>query len=131
VYDLENQSGLDSLDAGVQALSDSLRLTLAQRTGAQAVGDSAVRATRTPDERRRVGILQSAGVIVAGAVVRARGDSVTARVSARDMSEERTFTNIELGVPRGQLMSVLPQLAQRLLDDIAKVNWGPKGSQPR
>ena len=126
VYDLENQTGLDSLDAGVQELSDSVRVSLARTLGAQAVSDSATRATRTTDERRRVGILQNAGVIVAGSVYRSRGDSVTARVSARDMSEERTFNNIEVRVPRGELMSVLPTLLQRLSDDVAKVNWGPK-----
>ena len=128
VFDLENQTGNDSDTALARQLSDSLR-ALSKRFGAQVVTDSAARATREVMERRAMGARLGAGAILAGSLYRARGDSVTLRLSTRDMSEDRTLPNIEIRTVRSQLLGGFEAVAQRVLADLAQVNWGPKASR--
>jgi len=129
VFDLENQTGSDSLTIVTRQLSDSLRGLVSKRFGAQVVTDSAARATREVMERRAMGARVGAGAIVAGSLYRARGDSVTLRLSTRDMSEDRTLPNIEIRMPKQELLAGFPTVAQRVLADLAQVNWGPKASR--
>ena len=128
VFDLENQTGSDSLTVTARQLSDSLR-ALAKGFGAQVVTDSGARATREVMERRAMGARVGAGAIIAGSLYRARGDSVTLRLSTRDMSEDKTLPNIELRVPKSELLTGFQMMAQRVLADLAQVNWGPKASR--
>ena len=48
------------------------------------------------------------------------------RLSTRDMSEDRTFPNIEVRAPRGELLAGFSALLERLLAEVGQVNWGPK-----
>ena len=129
VFDLENQTGNDSLTVLARQLSDSLRALVSKRFGAQVVTDSAARATRDVMERRAMGARFAAGAIVAGSLYRARGDSVTLRLSTRDMSEEKTFPNIEVRAGKSELLAGFQAIAERVLADFAQVNWGPKNSR--
>ena len=129
VFDLENQTGSDSVTTLARQLSDSLRALVSKRFGAQVVTDSAARATRDVMERRAMGAHLAAGAIVAGTLYRARGDSVTLRLSTRDMSEEKTFPNIDVRTSRSQLLSSFQVIADRVLADLAQVNWGPKSGR--
>ena len=126
VFDLENQTGSDSVTALARMLSDSLRALVSKRFGAQVVIDSAARATRDVMERRATGARFAAGAIVAGSLYRARGDSVTLRLSTRDMSEEKTFPNIDIRAAKSELLAGFQTIAERVLADLAQVNWGPK-----
>jgi hypothetical protein len=127
VFDLENQTGNDSLTVVARQLSDSLRALVAKQFGAQVVADSAARATRDVMERRAMGARVGAGAIVAGSLYRARGDSVTLRLSTRDMSEEKTYPNIDVRAAKSELLaSGFKAVAERVLADLAQVNWGPK-----
>ena len=94
------------------------------------VADSQTRATTGTSERRQVGTRLGVGAIIAGGVYRARGDSVSLRLSARDLSEERSFPSFELRVARGALSEALATAVDRLAADLGKVNWGPKGLTP-
>jgi serine/threonine-protein kinase len=129
VFDLENQTGSDSVTVLARQLSDSLRALVSRRFGAQVVTDSASRATRDVMERRALGARIGAGAIVAGTLYRARGDSLTLRLSTRDMSEEKTFPNIDVRTSRSQLLSSFQAIAERVLADLAQVNWGPKSGR--
>ena len=129
VFDLENQTGSDSVTELARQLSDSLRALVSKRFGAQVVTDSAARGTRDVMERRATGARLGAGAIVAGTLYRARGDSLTLRLSTRDMSEEKTFPNIDLRTSRSQLLSSFQAIADRVLADLAQVNWGPKSGR--
>ena len=126
VFDLENQIGVDSLDVVARQLSNSLRVAVAKRVRAEVVADSQARATRDVGERRAVGARLGVGAIIAGGFYRSRGDSVTLRLSTRDMSEDKTFPNVEVRMLRGELLPGFQSLADRLLADLDKVNWGPK-----
>ena len=126
VFDLENQTGVDSMGILARQLSDSLRVAVAKRVGAEVIGDSQARATIDVAERRAVGARLGAGAIIAGGLYRARGDSVTLRLSTRDMSEDRTFPNIEVRAPRAELLAGFSALLERLLAEVGQVNWGPK-----
>ena len=128
VFDLENQTGNDSDTALARQLSDSLR-ALSKQFGAQVVTDSAARATREVMERRAMGSRVGAGAIIAGSLYRARGDSVTLRLSTRDMSEDKTLPNIEIRTVKSQLLAGFQAVAQRVLADLGQVNWGPKASR--
>ena len=128
VFDLENQAGGDSITVLAGQLSDSVRAVV-KRFGAQVMNDSAMRATRDVMERRAVGGRVGAGAIIAGTINRARGDSVTLRLSTRDMSEDKTLPTIELRAPRLALLSGFQVIAERVLADLAQVNWGPKASR--
>ena len=77
-------------------------------------------------ERRATGARFAAGAIVAGSLYRARGDSVTLRLSTRDMSEEKTFPNIDVRAAKSDLLAGFQAIAERVLADLAQVNWGPK-----
>jgi hypothetical protein len=69
------------------------------------------------------------GAIVAGSIYRMRGDSVSLRLSTRDMSEDRTFPTFEVRLPRAELLAGFGSLADRLMVDLNQVNWGPKQSR--
>ena len=129
VFDLENQTGNDSLGMVARQLSDSLRAMVGKRLGAEAIADSAVRSTRDAVERRAVGARLGAGALVAGGFYRVRGDSVSLRLSTRDMSEDKTFPTFEVRLPRAQLLAGFGSLADRLMIDLNQVNWGPKQSR--
>jgi len=126
VFDLENQTGVDSLGRLAQQLSDSLRAAVVKGVDAEVVTDPGARATRDVAERRVVGARLGVGAIVAGGLYRARGDSVTLRLSARDMSEERSFPNVDVRAPRSELVASFRSVVDRLLAELGQVNWGPK-----
>jgi len=126
VFDLENQTGSDSIAALAGQLSDSLRAAVVRRLGAEVVADSQARATKDATERRAVGLRLSAGAIVAGGLYRARGDSISLRLSTRDMSEDRTYPAVEVRVARADLLANFQSVADRLMADLGQVNWGPK-----
>jgi len=129
VFDLENQTGNDSLGLVARQLSDSLRAMVGKRLGAEAIADSAARSTRDVVERRAVGARLGVGAIVAGSIYRMRGDSVTLRLSTRDMSEDKTFPTFDVRLPRTELLAGFGSLADRLMVDLNQVNWGPKQSR--
>ena len=126
VFDLENQTGIDSLNAIARQLSDSLRSTIAKRFGAQVVADSQARATRDLMERRVVGARLGAGAIVVGGLARGRDNTVTLRISARDMSEERSLPLIEIRALPAELLGTFQSSIEPLLAELDHVNWGPK-----
>jgi hypothetical protein len=126
VFDLDNQTGSDSVDTLARQLGDSLRAVIVKRLGAQIIGDSAARATKDVTERRAVGTHLGAGAIVAGTLYRARGDSVSLRLSTRDMSEDKSYPNVEVRAARRELIASFQSFADRLLADLGQVNWGPK-----
>jgi TolB-like protein len=126
VFDLENQTGNDSVSVLARQLTDSLHAAIARRFGAQVVADSQAQSTRDIMERRAVGTRTGVGAIVAGTLFRARGDSVTLRLSTRDMSEDRTFPTVEIRSTKTELLSNFQSLADRMLADLGQVNWGPK-----
>jgi TolB-like protein len=129
VFDLENQTGNDSMSILTERLSDSLRAAVAKRFGARVVTDSQARATRDIMERRAVGARLGVGAIMAGTLYRARGDSVTLRLSTRDMSEDKTLPNVEVRADKGDLLSSFSTYVDRFLAELAQVNWGPKQSR--
>jgi hypothetical protein len=130
IYDIENQTGVDSLSVVAQQISDTLRNALPKRLegGVVVIVDSAARATVGTSERRLIGARYGAGAIVAGAISRARGDSLNLRLSARDMTEERSFASFDLRIARNSLSDGLAMAMDRLTADLIKVNWGPKGA---
>ncbi|HKW50048.1 MAG TPA: protein kinase [Gemmatimonadaceae bacterium] len=126
VFDLDNQTGIDSLGVLARQLGDSLRAAVVKRLGGEIVADSAARATHEIMERRAVGARLGVGAVVAGGLYRARGDSVSVRLSTRDLSEDRNFPGLELRFAQADLLSGLQRLVDRLLQDLNQVNWGPK-----
>ncbi|MGQ0643057.1 MAG: hypothetical protein ACT4P6_20110 [Gemmatimonadaceae bacterium] len=116
VFDIENQTGADSLGSVARALTDSLRVAALRQAGmgAQAVGDSTARATRDGAERRFLALQLGAGAYVAAALGRRGRDSLRVRMSVRDMSEDRSFDVPELTVPLADPFSVIPALLERL-----------------
>jgi hypothetical protein len=127
VFDIENQTGNESVTALAQQLTDSVRLAVRRRFGAEVVTDSQVTETRDMMERRAAGARSGAGALMAGMLYRARGDSVSLRMSTRDLSEDRTFTTVEVRTSRSELLSRFSEYVDRLLADLGQVNWGPKG----
>ena len=126
VFDLENQTGNDSLGVLARQLSDSLRTVIAKRLGAEVVADSTARATRDVVERRSIGARLGVGAIIAGGFYRLRSDSVTLRLSTRDMSEDKTFPTFEVRLARTDLFGAVQSVVERLMADLGQVNWGPK-----
>jgi hypothetical protein len=91
--------------------------------------DSAARSTRDVVERRQLAIRRGAGAIVDAGISRMRADSVSVRLSVRDMTEERTLPTIEMRLAARDVEHAAPvigQIAARLADALAQVNWGPK-----
>ena len=128
VFDIENQTGIDSLSAVARAYSDSVRAAI-RRSGAELAGDSAARATRETNDRRFVGLELGAGAIVVAQLNRRGADSLRVRLTVRDMSEERNFETLEVTTSLREPLGALPNVMQRLAADLARVNWGPKGAQ--
>ena len=129
-FDIENQTGMDSLGVIGQQLADSLRTVLAKRLSVQFVTDAEARATTGTNERRLAGARVGAGAIVAGSIYRVRGDSLTLRIGARDMTEDTNFTLVEIRLSRRAPLDIVASVAERLAADLGKVNWGPKGLSP-
>jgi serine/threonine protein kinase len=129
VFDVDNQTGIDTMLAVTRQLEDTLKAAVV-RYGAQVVTlDSAMRASRDVSERRQYGVRRGAGALVAASIMRVRADSVMLRLSVRDMSEERTFPNVEGRVHVSAVPAAMGVLATRLLEQLGQVNWGPKVSQ--
>lgn len=55
VFDIDNQTGIDSMSVVARAYADALRAAV-RRSGAEVAGDSAARATRETNNRRFVGL---------------------------------------------------------------------------
>jgi hypothetical protein len=129
-FDLDNQSGVDSVALISRQLADTLRKDLSRRVGVQMVTDSAARATTGTNERRLAGTRVGAGAIVAGSISQMRGDSLRLRLTVRDMTEESNFNTFDTRVSRRSPLDLVDALAERLATDLRKVNWGPKGLSP-
>ena len=125
VFDFDNMTGLDSLNAVTAGMADHLR-ALVVKLGMRVAGDSAARMTKDVLERRQTAIRLGAGASIAGTLLRTRGDTLVLRVSLRDHSEEITHPNIETRVHRSQVHEALPSLLDRLSAMLTAVNWGPK-----
>ena len=125
VFDFDNLSGLDSLNAVTAGMAEHVR-AMVVKNGWRSAGDSAARATKDVLERRQTAIRLGAGASVAGSLLRTRNDTLVLRVSLRDHSEEVTHPNIEARVHRSQVHEALPALLGRLTDLLNAVNWGPK-----
>jgi serine/threonine-protein kinase len=126
VFDFDNPTANDTLNVLARQIADSLRAAVVKRLGAESVTDSGARATHEIMERRAVGARLGAGAIVAGGLYRTRGDSVSVRLSTRDMSEDRSFPNFEVRFARADPFTGFQSLIDRLLQDLNQVNWGPK-----
>jgi TolB-like protein len=127
VFDFDNLTGVDSLAALADRMAAAVRGAVARDLNVAVITDSAARATRDVTERREVGTRVRAGALVAGSVLRARSDSVTVRLSARDLTEENTFDTIEARVPMASAVESLAPAIARLIETMRRVNWGPKG----
>ena len=73
-----------------------------------------------------MGMRLGAGAIMAGSLYRARGDSVTVRLSTRDLSEDKSYPNVEVRASRRELLASFQSYVDHLLTDLGQVNWGPK-----
>ena len=97
-------------------------------TVARAVPDTGrmlVARTWTHVRNRRSPKAELSAVLMPGDTV--RGDSLSLRLSARDMTEERSFASFDLRIARTALSEGLAMAMDRLTADLIKVNWGPKG----
>ena len=126
IFETENMTGMEAVAPLAREVDDSLRAAAA-RFGASVIPqDSTTRATRDVMERRTLAVRRGAGAIVATTIMRVRVDTVLIRMSVRDMSEDRTFPNVEGRVHVNTLSAALPVLAERLTGILGQVNWGPK-----
>ena len=126
IFEIDNLSALDSMSPLARELHDTLRAAVS-RSGAIALPlDSVIRDTKDVTERRMLAIRRGAGAIVAASIFRVRVDSVMIRLSVRDMSEERTFPNVENRVAIANIRSSFGVVAARLVEMLNQVNWGPK-----
>jgi serine/threonine protein kinase len=126
IFEVDNLSSIDSLSPLARQLHDSLRAAVS-RAGAIALPlDSTIRDTKDVTERRTLAIRRGVGAIVAASILRVRVDSVMIRLSVRDMSEERTFPNVENRVAVANIRSSFTAVAARLVEMLNQVNWGPK-----
>ncbi|MDQ3950594.1 MAG: hypothetical protein M3282_09620, partial [Gemmatimonadota bacterium] len=129
LFEVSNRTGGAAFSAVARQLEDSLRAAIV-RAGAVVVPlDSAARSTRDAVERRQLAIRRGAGAIVDVGISRMRVDSVSVRLSVRDMTEERTLPPVEMRLAVRDVERMEPaigQLAARLADALAQVNWGPK-----
>jgi hypothetical protein len=129
VFDIDNETGNESINDLARELTDSVRVAVRRRFGAEVVSDTLATATKDVMERRAAGLRLGAGAIIAGTLYRTRGDTVSLRMSTRDMSEDRSFPNVEVRTSRGDLLSGFSAYVDRLLADLGQVNWGPKGAR--
>jgi hypothetical protein len=128
VFDFDNSTGADSLAPLARRVADAVRATVARELNAVIVRDSAALATRDIMERREVAVRLRAGALVNGTLLRARNDSVTVRLAARDLTEDQSSETIELRVPIATAVEGLAPAIGRLMETLGKVNWGPKRS---
>ena len=105
---------------------DTIRKTVASELKAALIADTAVTNVRDATERRQVGIRRGAGALVSISLVRLQRDSVTLRLSTRDMTEDRTPPMVELRIPVGAPTSNLGALLAKLVTDLNAFNWGPR-----
>lgn len=129
VFDLDNQTGIDSMDDVARQLTRELRTSIARRLGAVVAADSQSQATRDILERRAIGARLGAGAILAGSIYRARGETALIRLSIRDMSEDRSLPNIDVQVPRMLAAQQFGAVIQAVIAQLGQVNWGPKESR--
>jgi hypothetical protein len=130
LYDIDNQTGVDSLSVTARQLGDALRGLLMKKSGMPVVSDSQARATKDVNERRVVATRLGTGASIAGTIYRVRADSVMLRFSVRDQSEERNLPTFELRQTRSELLGALELIVDRIIKDLGQVNWGPKGAPP-
>jgi TolB-like protein len=126
VFDIDNQTGSDSLEPVARTLTTALRTAIAQRLGASVAADSESEATRDAMERRAVAVRLGAGALVAGTIYRARDDMVTIRLSIRDMSDHRTFRDVDVRVPRNAVAEQIGPVIDAVIARLGQANWGPK-----
>jgi hypothetical protein len=129
VFDIDNQTGSDSLDSVARQLTTALRAAIAQRLGASVAADSQSEATRDVLERRSVGARLGAGAIVAGSLYGARGEAMLVRLSVRDMSEDRTLPNVDARIARAPTADQLEAVVDAVVAQLGQVNWGPRGEK--
>jgi TolB-like protein len=129
VFDLDNQTGIDTLDAVARQLTTELRSAIVQRLGAAIAADSQSAATKDILERRAVGARLGAGAILAGSIYRARGPTVMIRLSIRDMSDDHTLPNIDAQVPRDLIAQQFGSVIEAVIAQLGQVNWGPRESR--
>jgi TolB-like protein len=129
VFDIDNQTGIDSVNDLARQLSQQLRAGIAQRLGVAIVADSQSQATKDVLERRAVGARLGAGALVAGSIFRARGETALIRLSIRDMSEDRSLQNIDVQVPRAPAAQQFASVIDAVVAELGQVNWGPRGSR--
>jgi serine/threonine-protein kinase len=129
VFDIENQTGNDSLDATARQLTTELRKAIAQRLGATVAADSQSQAIKDIMERRAAGARLGAGALVAGSIYRPRDELVSIRLSVRDMSEDRNLPTIDVRLPRNGLLEQMGPLVEAVMAQLGQVNWGPKESR--
>jgi len=129
VFDVDNQTGVDTLAPLARAFADSVRVTAARYLGSagKLIGDSTARATRDAGERRIVAVELGAGASVSAVINRRGADSLRMRAQVRDMSEDRTLEVIEFVASIREPMRAIADLMARLTADLGRVNWGPKG----
>jgi TolB-like protein len=129
VFDIDNQTGIESVNDLARQLSHQLRAAIAQRLGATVVADSQSQATKDVLERRAVGSRLGAGAIVAGTIFRARGESLMIRLSVRDMSEDRSLQSIDVPLPRVPAAQQFASVIDAVVAELGQVNWGPRRSR--
>jgi TolB-like protein len=129
VFDIDNQTGSDSLDNIARQLTTTLRTTIAERLGAIVAADSQSQATKDILERRSVGSRLGAGAIVAGSLYGARGETMIVRLSIRDMSDDRTLPNVDARIPRGATSEQLGPIVEAVIAQLGQINWGPRSDK--
>ena len=127
VFDLENQTGNDSVNVVARQLSDSLRAAIAKRLGARdrdrfggAVDARRVGAPRCGCAIRRRRARRGR------TVSRARRLGLAASLDARHVRGSERSRPSRSRLPRAELLAGFQSVADRLLADLGQVNWGPK-----
>jgi serine/threonine protein kinase len=129
LFDIDNQTGADSLAFVARQIAAAARAAVAQELLAIIVTDSTALATKDVMERREIAVRLKAGALVAGTILRARNDSITIRLAARDLSEDDNFPTIEARVPIASASASASGAIAQLIATLRRVNWGPKGER--
>ncbi|HEX7940050.1 MAG TPA: hypothetical protein VF483_13770 [Gemmatimonadaceae bacterium] len=129
VFAIDNQLSPDSIAVLGRSVEDSIKSVISKRMGWKLLGDSAIRVVRDGAERRSAGIRLGAGVLVSATMFRQRGDSMSLRISVRDMSEDNVLPVVEVRLARATFDAGLAPALERFAAQLATVNWGPKRAQ--
>jgi serine/threonine-protein kinase len=129
LFDIDNQTGADSLAFVARQIAAAARAAVARELPAIIVTDSTALATKDVMERREIAVRLRAGALVAGSILRARNDSITIRLAARDLSEDDNFPTIEARVPIASASASASGAIAQLIATLRRVNWGPKGER--